>query len=259
MNKIEELKNGINHLNLKDITVTQIESIICNFGLAFDKKCDYGEYKKFMVSQRVDLGVYQTPRQFAECIFELLKYEINTYLEIGLFNGGSYLIMTSFLRWKNPEIKCTGVDITDKYMLPEVKDRLDGFIRGTSSDLKGQHFDLVFIDGDHHYRKIKKDWENVGRYADMAIFHDINERTCPDVKRFWNEIKPGKEFKEYVYQTEGNPVMGIGLIFNTKVDDYDDLNNGGQLNGKHRKTNSPYPENKEGGSLRWLKDLFRKK
>ena len=214
MKKIEILKESIQKLNVNTISVKDIEDIICQFGLVHDKGCDYGEFKKYMVAQRVDLGVYQTPRQFAECIYDLLQLDINSYFEIGLFNGGSYLIMTEFLKLKNPNVKCIGVDITDKYMLSEVKPLLDGFEMKTSDDFAGKQFDLVFIDGDHRYSGIKTDWDNVGKFAKYVIIHDINQPTWPAVKKFWNEIKTDKKHKEYLYQTENKNVHGIGLIFN---------------------------------------------
>jgi len=122
--------------------------------------------------------------------------------------------MTEFLKKKNPDIRCVGVDITDKYMLAEVKEYLEGFNIATSENYKGQSFDLVFIDGDHRLNGIKTDWENVGKYAKYVIIHDINQPTWPAVKVFWESIKTGKKYNEYLYQTDGNNVHGIGLLIN---------------------------------------------
>ena len=46
------------------------------------------------------------------------------------------------------------------------------------------------------------------------LFHDINDSTCPGVVKFWEEIKQGKEYKEYKYQTNNQPIHGIGLLIN---------------------------------------------
>jgi hypothetical protein len=214
MDKIKRLQESISELDINNLSVNKIETIICDFGLVYDLGCDYGEFQHYMVATRSELAVYQTPRQFAECIFELLKHEINTYIEIGIFSGGSYVIMTSFLKWKNPNIECVGVDITEKYLAPELKGNLKGFFRGTSESFRNKKFDLAFIDGDHRYRGIVIDWENVGKNAKMAMFHDINQPTWPDAKRHWDEIKDGKKYMEFIYHTENKPVHGIGLIFN---------------------------------------------
>jgi hypothetical protein len=214
MDKIKRLQESIAELDINNLSVNKIETIICDFGLVYDKGCNYGEFKKYMVSSRKELGVYQTPRQLAECIFDVLKLDIHTYIEIGVFSGGNYLIMTGFLKLKNPEIKCVCVDITEAYMEPGTKPYLQGFVKGTSDLFIDQRFDLAFIDGGHKYKEIKKDWENVGKNAKYVIIHDINEPSCPDVKTFWNEIKPNLKFKEYLYQTNNNPCQGLALIEN---------------------------------------------
>ena len=76
-------------------------------------------------------------------------------------------------------------------------------------------FDFGFIDGDHTYDGVRRDWLAYGPLCDIAAFHDINS---PDwgVKRLWNEIKCDHPHAEYVAGK-----MGIGVLFRTipKFDD----------------------------------------
>jgi hypothetical protein len=72
----------------------------------------------------------------------------------------------------------------------------------------------VFIDADHSYEGISTDYYNLGQYAKMVMFHDINDDRCPGVVKFWNEIKEGKKYKEFKYQTNNENVHGIGILFN---------------------------------------------
>jgi hypothetical protein len=76
--------------------------------------------------------------------------------------------------------------------------------------------DFLFIDGDHSYEGVKKDYENYSplvRPGGLIAFHDICEHSkesgC-EVKKFWDEVKVGKQYEEYI--SEPTNWGGIGLI-----------------------------------------------
>jgi hypothetical protein len=217
MNKEQKLIEDVSILDIATLTHEQITKIVCEYGLVYDTNIDYGEWQNYMVDKRTTNGIYQTPRQFAECIIEILKYNIDSYLEVGIFQGGSYLLMSNILKRKNPKCKCIGVDISDCYINQDMKNAIQGFTIGTSKNYKGVCFDLVFIDADHSYNSVKEDWENVGKYANIAMFHDVNDPSVPGVVQLWNEIKEGKQYKEFFYHSSNRRVHGIGLLFNTST------------------------------------------
>ena len=223
MSKQEQLIKEISELNINTLTEEDIIGIVCRYGLVADPGWDCGKWTEYKVKDWYTPGIYQTPEQIAQCIMELLKYDINSYLEIGIYQGGSYLLMTNFLKLKNPNIICIGTDISEQFMNADVKPHLLGYHIGTSNYFKEMKFDLVFIDGDHTYKGAKTDWENVGRFAKMTMFHDIVQPSCPELIQFWNELKEGKNYKEYCYHTTGKPVQGIGLIFNSYFDNLFDF------------------------------------
>jgi len=83
--------------------------------------------------------------------------------------------------------------------------------------LKNQKLDLLFIDGDHRYEGVKKDFEMYGplvKKNGIIAFHDIAVHTpeldC-QVYRFWNEIKKDYNFREIVKEGDPNS-LGIGII-----------------------------------------------
>lgn len=64
--------------------------------------------------------------------------------------------------------------------------------------------DFLFIDGDHSYEGVKRDYEMYSRLVrpgGLIAFHDICEHSpesgC-EVKKFWDEVKVGKEYEEFI-------------------------------------------------------------
>lgn len=90
--------------------------------------------------------------------------------------------------------------------------------------LKGRAFDFLFIDGDHSYEGVKKDFfafSPLVRQGGLIVFHDIAKHNLPEsacgVDRFWSEVKtcyPYLEIIEDIHQ-EG---AGIGVLFNERTD-----------------------------------------
>jgi predicted O-methyltransferase YrrM len=156
-------------------------------------------------------------------------------LEIGTARGGTLFV---FSRLAQPDatiisIDLPGGDFGDGY--PAWKEsiykkfasrtqdihllRADSHSHGTVSALEkilaGRKIDFLFIDGDHTYEGVAKDYANYAplvRPGGVIGFHDIRS---PDptygVPQLWNELKhklPHKEFLE-----PGGINMGVGVLF----------------------------------------------
>jgi predicted O-methyltransferase YrrM len=88
--------------------------------------------------------------------------------------------------------------------------------------LNGQSIDFLFIDGDHTYSGVKKDftmYSSLVRKGGLIAFHDILENTqhhedssTIEVPKFWNEIRTRYESKEIVASYDQG-TMGIGVLF----------------------------------------------
>lgn len=81
------------------------------------------------------------------------------------------------------------------------------------------HIDFLFIDGDHTYKSVKRDYKNYGsmvRVGGVIAIHDIIENvTRPNygVHLFYDELKKtGIKTREFV-ESPGQVGRGIGVIF----------------------------------------------
>jgi predicted O-methyltransferase YrrM len=83
-------------------------------------------------------------------------------------------------------------------------------------------YDMIFIDGDHTYEGVKRDFENYAWLGARIVLHDINH---PDegedgsefgVRRFWREMKDNLGYISFDCALTGY-YMGLGLLVPTKI------------------------------------------
>jgi len=84
--------------------------------------------------------------------------------------------------------------------------------------LGGAKLDVLFIDGDHSYQGVKKDfdlWSPLVRPGGIILFHDILPHTkvahC-EVDKLWNELKPRYRHVEFIHDPKQG-WAGIGAVF----------------------------------------------
>lgn len=143
------------------------------------------------------------------------KLKPKAILEIGTYKGGSATM------WKNkfkPKVLIT-VDIERlaklkncNYLtgLPSQDPRV---FEQISNILGGREIDLLFIDGDHNYEAVKRDFEifePLVRPGGMIVFHDILYRYDDgDVPKLWKEIKRNYN---YIEIAQNHDTTGVGVI-----------------------------------------------
>lgn len=169
-----------------------------------------GNFKKF---DSHGGGIWQIPDQLASLCILLRNYKIESFLEIGTWTGYTFTFISNFLEKNNKEIELFSCDVKDKR---QVFPKNANFILGNSYKFIEKSFDLVFIDGDHSYEWVKKDYENVGRRAKICVFHDIvsPSKSCEGVVNFWSEIKNNfdkNKIFEFTSCGEGRN-LGIGVV-----------------------------------------------
>lgn len=135
-------------------------------------------------------------------------------MEIGVRQGHQRIFYKELL-----DAEYIGIDINadyakgDDYILGD--SRKAGTFRTLAKRLKGRRIDLLFIDGNHTYDAVRKDWELYRPITSCIVaIHDI---LWSGVKKFWGELCEGKyqmvEFKcpqrEYRNKDDG---LGVVLL-----------------------------------------------
>jgi len=181
---------------------------------------------------------YFEPTQIENEILPFLRYckesKPITICEIGVERGGTNFLLTNF----SSSVKTIlGVDVILKNgsFLKFLSNGKAKYVEGFSNHpatvakikrlLNNSSIDLLFIDGDHSYEGVKRDFQLysplVSRNGIIA-FHDIvqdhairfgiDTSSCSGgVPTFWKEIKQEYRHKEFV-NSPGQDGFGIGLI-----------------------------------------------
>jgi hypothetical protein len=112
-----------NLLRLLDLDSLRNFEIVANlvraFGIVQWGDPVFGDEEKFKNASVDMAGMYQTPNQIAKALVYLSEFKIESYLEIGVFQGGNFIFVSEYLRRFNPDIKCTGLDPTN-FLNPEI-------------------------------------------------------------------------------------------------------------------------------------------
>jgi len=216
---------------LKMIKLTIITKI-------FPENCNIEKLVDFASSPRNNvIQLHQIKSEIIKLLEIIRASQPKTILEIGTLNGGT-LFLFSRIANKDallisidlPKVKFSNfqfdwrVPLIKRFSLPHQKLKL---IRANSHKtstlyqvkklLDGKKLDFLFIDADHSYEGVKKDFEMYSplvKTGGIIAFHDIvpsSSELTNTIHEFWKQIKNqfhAEEIIENVNQAAG----GIGVI-----------------------------------------------
>lgn len=164
------------------------------------------------------------------------KLGCQSYLEIGALAGYTFFCIGSTMKTAVAVDKPGSIwgNAKSRFSLLKRKDMLRSrcganahVILGDSTDdtiiQKAERhgpYDAVFIDGDHRYDGVKKDWENYrGCARKVVAFHDIVAHDAissatgdrVEVPKLWQEIKQVHRTVEIIEHGAERP-LGIGVV-----------------------------------------------
>lgn len=181
----------------------------------------------FSCNKSGDLKLQQIPDEYSNVLFELKSKSPKSYLEIGIGNGGSWLTCSYFLResldvshavdnlsYKDSvNQKIEEIEFSRDFLREHIKEV--EFYNSDSRKFLDQctrKYDVIFIDGDHSYEGVKRDFDgsiNLINPGGLMVFHDIASSGAPGVVQFWNEIENKYPSKKFVY----SHTCGMGIIY----------------------------------------------
>ena len=173
---------------------------------------------------------WQYPNQFSRYLVLLSQLKPNSYLEIGVRHGGTFIITLEYLKEFTPIKKAIAIDLAyppglSKYKtlnpavhFYQMNSQLPEFKKLVEAE---KQIDLVFIDGNHEEWACMNDFMNLKEVANIIAVHDIVSDECPGVKKLWafikSEFKSNYFFYEFndqyasVIQNNGPSFFGIGV------------------------------------------------
>ena len=118
----------------------------------------------------------------------------NIILEIGRYWAGSTVLLA--LATHDTKVKIISVDVVEGCHDPDVDDWLNDYEEKERIDIRTDNshamenvpLSMLFVDGDHSYEGIKKDFIHHWNYLNgHCLAHDYTDPTTPGVTKFINE------------------------------------------------------------------------
>jgi len=175
------------------------------------------------------LRTQQMPSQLAPYLVALAKLPIRSYVELGVSEGGSFIITVEYLRRLGQLESAMAVDIARmdavrRYAATAPWVEVAQIASGTPDFdrlIAARQPDLVLIDGDHSLAAVRRDLASVVAHAKAIALHDIVDTFCPGVQQTWaafcTEHADEWHFAEFTTQYRkvlegfGGTLCGLGL------------------------------------------------
>lgn len=181
-----------------------------------------------------NLRLQQIPEEYSQLLTFFKNSNIKNYLELGVALGGSFFLNSIFLQKSLVKSHCVdSLAYKDVPWVQQTYEKINAkvkrlkeyfpskefiFTNATTDDFfktNTQNYDCIFIDADHEYEGVMKDYRNSLKFITTGgylIFHDISN-TNTGVSRCWKEVKkerPTAITYEFCHETITN--CGIGII-----------------------------------------------
>lgn len=172
----------------------------------------------------------QSPYELADFIFALKKHEkkigrkLSRFLEVGFSAGINNTLINKFFKFKEiVGVDYFGAQINGNTLKGHLMHKNLTLVCGDSTsqrvvDIVGKlgKYDLIFVDANHTYEYVKKDFYNYKQFLNdggVIGFHDIDCPDWPAINKFWNELKKTGKYVQQEFVCRGYLLQyGIGML-----------------------------------------------
>lgn len=150
-----------------------------------------------------------------------------SFLEVGFSAGINNTFLNKIFGFSNIVVVdiVTPAGINPATMMANMRFKNLTFLAGDSGEAsvidrakKLGDYDLIFIDADHSYEAVKRDFANYSRLlctGGVLALHDIHSADHPGPGKFWGELRASSaarwDFREF-YDKGNHTDYGIGMI-----------------------------------------------
>ncbi|CAK0745211.1 hypothetical protein CCP3SC15_1360008 [Gammaproteobacteria bacterium] len=169
------------------------------------------------------LELQQIPEEYSKLLLWFKSHNFENYLELGVGRGGSFLLNTLFQATLRKAWAVDNCQYWQQSQNDDIENKINFLKSHKPGDIRflnastdhffsdnSESFDCIFIDADHSYAGVKKDYENALLFikpGGYIILHDINSQACPGVCQIWNEVKNDESISFIASRT-----CGIGIV-----------------------------------------------
>jgi predicted O-methyltransferase YrrM len=193
-----------------------------------------------IIDERIAITQYEP--EFERLLQEYIALNVTSGLEIGSYFGYSLhhwlyysskeativsidLPISDFCGKQDPRVPIQEYAIANEWKLWTKRNKNKLYLIQSASQLETtkqeaiklnqeKPFDFVFIDGDHRYEAVKKDFEmysSMVRPGGMVALHDIGYAEEGGVHSYWDSIK--NDFKHLELRLHPKNEKGIGIVY----------------------------------------------
>lgn len=184
-------------------------------------------------------GLYQMPSQLASAMVHAAGLGVSRYIEVGIYSAWTLCIMSAYFRRLSGDegrFKSYGVDISFALVSEGVKTMLRQLgvtllAPGQVTKHRSEGWDLCFLDGDHSYEGVRRDYDQYHSMCRNLMLHDVVDQGLwwsewrkmrGGVTLFWDHLLASvhsKRVREFYAQPswvgrhrKAAPSFGIGII-----------------------------------------------